>query len=180
MISIHDDTKAEFRYAGIQKYDINNGIDFGVTFFFQGCPHHCHGCHNPETWSFNGGRILDEATVYNMFSLLDSDNIARLTLSGGEPFAPENKELALRIARRFKTMHPDKSLWAYSGYTFENISAHGNHALLELCDVLVDGRFILEDRDITLPFRGSSNQRIIDVQKSLESSSIVLWEGLNI
>ena len=164
-----------YNYAGIDTYDINNGKGFGVTLFVQGCPHHCNGCHNPETWDFDGGSPIDMVVLDKLYKLFNDDNIRRLTFSGGEPFA--NIEICVTIARQFKAFHPEKKIWIYTGYTLEelgNIADSGR--LLELCDVLVDGPFKIDKTDLSLPFRGSSNQRIIDMKRTRESGKIILFD----
>lgn len=161
----------EFRYAGIETFDINNGTGFGVTLFVQGCSHHCKGCHNPTTWDFNGGESLDPVTLSKLFSTLQDPNIKRLTISGGEPF--DNICLVNAICKRVKTEAPDISIWIYTGYTFEDIIQNDERkSILKYCDVLVDGEFVLERRDLSLPFRGSSNQRVIDIPTTLQSGTI--------
>lgn len=150
------------RYAGIETYDINNGTGFGVTLFVQGCSHHCDGCHNPSTWDFDGGMVFTEDVKEKLFEVLDNENIRRLTISGGEPF--DNLDLVIPIAKEFKDKHPSKQLWIYTGYTFEDIEqildASG---LLDICNVIVDGEYKKDKRDLSLGFRGSSNQRIINI-----------------
>ena len=164
-----------YNYAGIDTYDMNNGKGFGVTLFVQGCPHHCEGCHNPQTWNFNGGRKMDMSVVDSILDIAKDENIVRLTISGGEPFA--NIVPCVVIASEFKAIYPEKSIWIYSGYTFEEIQCiTGADDLLDLCDVLVDGPYIQEKRDLSLAFRGSSNQRIIDLNKTREYGHIVLYE----
>lgn len=150
------------RYAGIETYDINNGTGFGVTLFVQGCSHHCDGCHNPSTWDFDGGMVFTEDVKEKLFEVLDNENIRRLTISGGEPF--DNLDLVIPIAKEFKDKYPSKQLWIYTGYTFEDIEqildASG---LMDICNVIVDGEYKKDKRDLSLGFRGSSNQRIINI-----------------
>lgn len=159
------------KYAGIIKDDVTNGKGIGLVLFVQGCLHHCKGCHNPETWDLNGGleftqEVLNEIVNYFKKNL----QVTRLTLSGGDPIF--NSEVALIVAKTIKEIRPDVKIWTYTGYLFEQIK---EHHLLKYTDVLIDGPFILEKRDISLPFRGSSNQRIIDVKKSLEKGEIILY-----
>lgn len=162
-----------FRYAGIETYDINNGTGFGVTLFVQGCTHHCNECHNPQTWDFDGGKEFDKTTFDKLRKSFSDPNIVRLTISGGEPF--DNYCAVYEIANLFKSACPDKQLWLYSGYTYEEIQAkYPQNDLLGLCDVLVDGEYIKDKRDLSLPFRGSSNQRIIDLNKTRENNRIVM------
>lgn len=159
------------RYAGIIKDDINNGRGVGLTLFTQGCPHHCKGCHNPETWNFNSGKPFTDETFNEIIEYFRTHLYAtRFTLSGGDPLC-SGAEIT-ELCKRIKEMRPEVSIWAYTGFIYENII---NSDLLPYIDVLVDGPFILEQRDITLQFRGSSNQRIIDLNKTRELNKIVLW-----
>lgn len=162
-----------YNYAGIDTYDINNGKGFGVTLFVQGCPHHCKGCHNPQTWDFNDGHVFTTEILDKLLDIASSDNIVRLTISGGEPF--ENITLCEQVVSIFKEKYPNKAIWVYSGYTYEELKTHYDaHYLLDLCDVLVDGPYIQEKRDLSLAFRGSSNQRIIDLNKTREQNQVIL------
>lgn len=164
-----------YNYAGIDIYDINNGRGFGITLFVQGCPHHCKGCHNPQTWDYNDGRSFDMSVTDRILEIAKSDNIVRLTLSGGEPFT--NIVPCTVTASRFKALYPNKSIWVYSGFTYEEIqNIPEANSLLDCCDVLVDGPYIQEKRDLSLPFRGSSNQRIIDLKKTKSEGHIVLYD----
>lgn len=160
------------RYAGLIKDDINNGAGVGLTLFTQGCPHHCKGCQNPETWSFSGGKEYTEE-VYNEIIeyFINNSYATRFTLSGGDPL--NSPQIILPLCKRLKEIRPNLKIWAYTGFLFEDIK---NDPILQYIDILIDGPFILEKRDITLQFRGSSNQRIIDVQKSLQKGEIVLYE----
>lgn len=163
------------RIAGIETYDINNGIGFGVTLFVQGCTHHCKGCHNPTTWAFDGGHVCTEGAIAKLFQVLADPNIVRLTISGGEPF--DNVLFVLAVCVLFKKLFPQKQLWVYTGYTYESLS--GNplaDTLLQITDVLVDGPFELDKRDLSLAFRGSNNQRLVDVQRSLKEGGVVPFE----
>ena len=164
------------RYAGLIKDDVNNGAGIGLTLFTQYCPHRCPGCHNPETWNKDGGKEFTAETFDEIFDYFETRKEAvRLTLSGGDPLA--NLPLTTVIAEEFKKRYPNKKLWVYTGYIFENLIKKEEYQnILGYIDVMIDGPFILAQRDITLPFRGSSNQRIIDVQKSLEKGEIVLYE----
>ena len=164
-----------YNYAGIDAFDINNGKGFGVTLFVQGCPHHCDGCHNPETWDFNGGKRADMRLLDILDGLFRDPNIVRFTISGGEPFA--NLALSISAACLFAHIKPDRPIWVYTGYLYEELgSISGAEDLLECCDVLVDGPFQLKRRDLSLPFRGSSNQRIIDMKKTRETGTVTLLE----
>lgn len=161
--------------AGIETYDINNGTGFGVTLFVQGCSHHCTGCHNPSTWAFDGGMVCTEAAISKLFTVLADPNIVRLTISGGEPF--DNTVFVLAVCVLFKKLFPQKQLWVYTGYTYEYLSGKPlADILLQITDVLVDGPFELDKRDLSLAFRGSNNQRLIDVQKSLKEQAVILYK----
>lgn len=158
-----------FRYAGIIKADIANGTGVGVTLFTQGCSHHCAGCHNPETWNPDGGKEFTDKSYNSIVSYVrDNKYIDHITLSGGEPF--ENIELCKAVIDGCKKERPEIKVWCYTGYTFEEIlNNHKMSSFLTDIDTLVDGMFIECKKDTSLPFRGSSNQRIIDVKKSLET-----------
>lgn len=172
---LFNNEQAILRYAGIDKFDLNNGIGIGVTLFTQYCTHHCKGCQNPSTWSKDGGKQFDIDVFNELFSTLANDNITRLTLSGGDPL--DSLELSTYIAREFKCLYPQKSLWIYTGYKYEEICDQPKYQeILKLCDVLVDGEFQIENKDLSLQFRGSKNQRIIDIQKTTKARKIVLWK----
>ena len=162
-----------FRYAAIETYDIQNGKGFGVTLFVQGCSHHCPGCHNPTTWDFDGGFLFDENTLTKFVNAMGNPNIRRLTISGGEPFDQFCAVLAL--CKTVKQTWPEKDIWIFTGYTYEELMKAGwTKEISEYCDVIVDGEFRQEQRDITLAFRGSSNQRIIDVKRTKAEGHVVL------
>ena len=159
---------------GLVQDSIVDGPGLRFSVFVQGCPHHCPGCHNPESHDPQGG---EEISVGDIITRMLSNPLTDgLTLTGGEPF-----EQPVECWILAKSAHvAGKSVWAYTGYTFEEIMEHGDQthrALLSVVDVLVDGPFKLEDRTLSLPWRGSKNQRIIDVQASLECGSVVLWKG---
>lgn len=155
-------------YAGIIKDDFNNGKGIGLTIFLQGCTHHCPHCQNESTWDFKGGNpftdeILDEVVEY----VKTHTYITRLTLSGGDPL--DNKDTTLKIIKRFKKDLPNIKIWVYTGYTYENI----DKKILEDIDILVDGLYVDSLRDVTLYFKGSSNQRVIDIKKSLKENKVI-------
>lgn len=162
-------------YANIKKFDIADGIGVRVSLFVSGCRHHCKGCFQPETWDFDYGNLFTNETEKEIIDALSPDYIAGLTLLGGEPFEPENQVVLYPFIKKVKELYPEKNIWCYSGYTFEELLSDSHPVtdvtldLLELIDVLVDGKFILELKNISLQFRGSSNQRILDVKKSLQS-----------
>lgn len=164
----------ELRYAGIDPCEICNGLGFGVTLFTQGCSRHCEGCHNPSTWDRNGGKPFDAEAASILTERCSDPHMTRLTISGGEPF---ESDLTLKIARWYKDNFPEKSLWIYTGYTFDDvISDRKKWKILRYADVLVDGCFVLAQRDITLAFRGSTNQRIIDVRQSILHRKTILFD----
>lgn len=161
-------------YGEIKRVDIANGRGVRVSLFVSGCRHHCQGCFNPETWDFSYGREFTQKTEDELIRALSPDFIAGLSLLGGEPFEEENASVLVPFVRRVRELFPRKDVWAYSGFTFEELtgklpSRAGKSAreLLSLVDTLVDGRFVEAKKDISLRFRGSSNQRILDVQASL-------------
>lgn len=169
-------------YAEIKKYDIANGPGVRVSLFVSGCTHHCKGCFNEMTWDFDYGDPYDENAQQQILDALWPDYIAGLTLLGGEPLEYVNIQGLLPLVRAVKEKYPAKSIWCYTGYTFEKdvigrflTQYDGMRDFLDCIDVLVDGEFILDKKDISLQFRGSSNQRIIDVPRSLESGAAVLW-----
>ena len=172
-------------YGEIKKCDIANGEGVRVSLFVSGCTHHCRGCFNPETWDFNYGRLFDDKAEEEIFSALSANYISGLSLLGGEPFEPENQRALLPFLRNVKAVFPTKNIWCYTGYLFEELlggsKAHCEctKEMLMLIDILVDGEFHLEKKDISLAYRGSSNQRIIDVRKSLEGGRIELYEPMS-
>ena len=163
-------------YGNIKKTDIANGRGVRVSLFVSGCRHHCKGCFNPETWSFTYGEEYTSETEKEILNALKSDYIEGLSLLGGEPFEPENQPELLNLLKKVRVEFPQKTVWCYSGYTFEELSGLTpspsftdiTKEMLSLIDVLVDGEFVLEKKNISLQFRGSENQRILDVKKSLE------------
>ncbi|MGN0448935.1 MAG: anaerobic ribonucleoside-triphosphate reductase activating protein [Ruminococcus sp.] len=168
-------------YGEIKNYDIANGEGVRVSLFVSGCTHHCKNCFNPETWSFEYGKPFTKETEDYIIECLSPDYIDGLSLLGGEPFEPQNQEVLLPFLRRVKNELPNKNIWCYTGYLFDRELLCESRArceftdeMLSLIDVLVDGEFIQALHDISLAFRGSSNQRIIDVQKSLETGEVKL------
>lgn len=164
-------------YSGIEWNSSVDGEGFRVTLFVSGCKHHCKGCHNPETHDFSNGKVLDVETQNNIIRYIcETRMIAGITLSGGDPMY--SAEAIASFIESLKNSCPHKTVWVYSGFTYEEIIRDSHmRRLLSLCDVLVDGPFIEAKRDVTLAFRGSSNQRIIDVQKSLLTGKAVLYKG---
>ncbi|MBQ4630890.1 MAG: anaerobic ribonucleoside-triphosphate reductase activating protein [Clostridia bacterium] len=169
-------------YGAIKETDIANGVGVRVSLFVSGCTHHCKNCFNPETWDFNYGEVFDEAVQTKMINLLSPSFINGLSLLGGEPLEAQNQRALLPFVKKVKEKYPQKDIWCYSGYTFETDILSGKahcevtDELLAYIDVLVDGEFVEEKKNIMLKFRGSENQRIIDVQKSLEMKKTVLKE----
>ena len=170
-------------YADIKRIDVANGPGVRVSLFVSGCTHHCKECFNPETWDFGYGKLFDEKAEDEIIEYLKPDYIKGLTLLGGDPMEKVNQEALIPLLEKVKKEYPYKSIWCYTGYDFENDITEN---MLENCevtkkfmsyiDVLVDGEFKLELKDLNLVFRGSSNQRIIMVKESLESGNIILWK----
>lgn len=160
------------RYGAIKKTDIANGEGVRVSLFVSGCENHCQGCFNPETWSFDYGEDFDRRVMYDLIEALSPDYISGLSVLGGEPLDPRNVETVCKICDTVKVIYPAKSIWVYTGYSYEDVK---DLEILKYIDVLVDGRFIEAEKDISLQFRGSRNQRIIDVQETRRSGSIKLW-----
>ena len=167
-------------YADIKRVDVANGPGVRVSLFVSGCTHHCLECFNPETWDFSFGAPFGSEQIEEILGYLRPSHIRGLSLLGGEPFEPENQLAVLELIRRVRAELPQKDIWCYSGYLFEALAEGkiGTHSrpLLEQIDVLVDGPFVLERKNLGLRFRGSDNQRIIQVQNSLNIGSIVLWD----
>lgn len=167
-------------YADIRPIDVANGPGIRVSIFVSGCTHHCKECFNPETWDFAYGQPFGEAEIQAIMGHLSKSYIRGLSLLGGEPFEPQNQAAVLALVERVREAYPDKDVWCYSGYLFEQLAAGkvGEHsrALLEQLDVLVDGPFVLERKDLSLRFRGSANQRILDVPASLEAGEARIWK----
>ena len=168
-------------YGNIKFNDIANGEGVRVSLFVSGCTHHCKNCFNKETWDFDYGQPFTLETEQSIIDALRPEHINGLTLLGGEPMEPANQKALLPFIKRVKETYPNKTIWCYSGYLFDSellspSRAHcpWTHELLSYIDVLVDGEFVEELKDITLRFKGSSNQRIIDVPASLQSSKVVL------
>ena len=175
-------------YADIKQYDVANGPGVRVSVFVSGCRHACPGCFNKEAWDFNYGKPFTEETMKYIVNLLDFEPYKGITYLGGEPFEKENQHGLLELSKKIRAKHPDKSIWCFTGYEFEkdilNRMCSGDDwpdakELLSYIDVLVDGRFIESLKDLNLRFRGSSNQRIIDVKESLKQGKTILWEESN-
>ena len=156
------------KYAQIREIDITNGSGIGVALFTQGCPYHCKNCFNPETWDFDKGTDWTKETENKIIELLKPEYITRLTILGGEPLIERNIEPLTALLKRVKGIYPDKQVWLYTGGDFEVLEGLYEE-IFQYIDVLIDGRYIDDLRDYKLKWRGSSNQRIIDVQASLKS-----------
>ena len=171
-------------YGNIKKLDVANGEGIRTTLFVSGCRNHCERCFQPETWNFEYGKPYTAETEEEILKALEPSYVNGLTLLGGEPFEPENQRELVKLLRRVKAAYPGKNVWCYSGYTVEQIMGEGHphcevsEEMLSMIDVIVDGRFTLALKDISLRFRGSSNQRIIDLNASREKGEIVLWNGI--
>lgn len=183
------------RYASIRSIDISNGEGVGIALFVQGCYFHCPNCFNPETWDFSAGKKWTEETKNKFLELANRPYIKRISILGGEPLEEKNIFDVLDLIERIRLSKPQKSIWLYTGYTWESIWNCGIHGtdlygkpwdaysiyqlrrqeIVRQCDVLVDGEYIEEQKDITLKWRGSKNQRVIDVQKTLQQGNIILW-----
>lgn len=169
-------------YATIKNCDIANGPGVRVSLFVSGCTHRCPGCFNEAAWDFDYGTPFTRETVGQILDMLQPSYIRGLTLLGGEPFDPQNQGPILELLRTVKSTYPQKSIWAFSGYLFETILSGTlgpwelTKEYLSYLDVLVDGPFVQEKKNLNLRFRGSENQRIIDVKKSLEAGTVVLWD----
>ena len=171
-------------YGEIKPNDVANGTGARVTLFVSGCTHHCKDCFNEETWDFEYGRPFTEREVEEIIDDMRPAHIAGLTLLGGEPLEPVNQEGLLPLLRRVHEEYPDKTVWCYTGYLFDRDvrdrmcrDSAVTRELLSYIDILVDGRFMAERKNLKINFRGSDNQRIIDVKKSLETDTVVHWEG---
>ncbi|MDE5943174.1 MAG: anaerobic ribonucleoside-triphosphate reductase activating protein [Clostridia bacterium] len=170
-------------YANIKWYDISNGPGVRVSLYVSGCRNHCKNCFNPETWDFSYGKVFTKKTENQIIEGLAPDYIKGFTLLGGDPFEPENAEVLAPFLERLRERYPNKSFWCFTGYDYERDLLTGKLGdidtvmrMLNCLDVLVDGRFVEEKKDLNLLFRGSSNQRIILVKPSLETDEVVLWD----
>ena len=181
-------------YHKIEKTSVANGTGIRVVLWVSGCSLHCKGCHNPETWSLNSGKLFDEEAKRELFEALDKPYIQGITFSGGHPLEDENLDIVYELCYEIKKKYPTKDIWLYTGYNFDdflslfqvmpkqtylydyNFILLGRIAnIISMCDVIVDGQYIEELRDIALKWKGSSNQRVIDVKKSIKENKIVLY-----
>lgn len=161
------------RYNKIRKMDISNGEGVRVSIFMQGCTFNCKNCFNPETHSFDGGKEFTEDTINRVLELSGNENVEGLSILGGEPLHPKNIDGTTLLAKRFKEKYPNKNIWVWTGFLFENLK---DREVMKYIDVLVDGQYVDELHNPMLKWRGSSNQRVIDVQKSLKENKIINYE----
>lgn len=169
-------------YGNIKNYDIADGEGVRVTLFCSGCTNRCEGCFQPETWDFCYGKEYTKETEDQLIQMLTNPNIQGLTLLGGDPFEPSNQRTLITLLRRVKQELPTKDVWAYTGFVYEQDLLEGQRKhtevtdeMLSYIDVLVDGPFVIDEKDISLYFRGSSNQRVIDMPKTLKSGNVVIY-----
>ena len=180
------------RFAQIRSMDISNGEGVGVSLFVQGCPFHCFGCFNSETWNFDGGKKWTEETEDKFMKLIDRPYIKRISFLGGEPLAEQNLDDVLSLIKEIRISFPEKTIWLYTGYKFDLLNSKYNEykytpfaanadewltrwEIISNVNVLVDGEYIDEQKDLTLKFRGSKNQRVIDVKETLKQGKVVLY-----
>ena len=170
-------------YAEIKQYDVANGPGVRVSLFVSGCTHHCKECFNPETWDFGYGKPFTEETAAQILDYMSPEYVKGLTLLGGEPLERVNQQGLLPLLRRVKGQYPEKNIWCFTGYDFEkDIKGYmlgeweETPELISYIDVLVDGEFLIDKKDLSLVFKGSSNQRTILVQESLKAGELRLWE----
>ena len=164
-------------YEKIDKCSVSNGVGVRTVLWVSGCDIRCRNCHNPQTWDFDSGIPFTEETMQELLYDLSKPYIKGLTLSGGHPLDPHNAPKVLEIVKRVKMVFPNKDIWIYTGYVWEDIIKDNTlKEILKCTDVLVDGAYVDELSDISLAFRGSSNQRIIDVKKTLNSNEVILWQ----
>ena len=161
-------------YGTIKPLDIANGPGVRVSLFVSGCRNHCKGCFNPETWNFNYGQEFTGETLQELVRLLDNPNISGLSILGGDPFEPENREPVYNICKLVKFLRPAKTVWVWTGYDFLNDGLI-DLPIMKYIDVLVDGRFEEDKKDLSLPYSGSWNQRVIDVQESVKRRCAIRW-----
>lgn len=179
----------DIRYASIRSIDISNGEGIGVALFVQGCHFHCYNCFNPETWDFNGGKEWTQEVEDKFIELASRPYIQRISILGGEPLADENLDGVLNLVNKIRLLFPEKPIWLYTGYTWDQIInpvitddfnperdeiLDKRKEIVSMCNILIDGQYIDSQRDITLHWRGSSNQRVIEIKQSLNENRIVL------
>lgn len=173
-------------YGELKKCDIANGIGVRVTLFVSGCTNHCPDCFQPQTWDFDYGKVFTDETKAEIFAELDKSYVNGLTVLGGEPFEPRNQRELLPLLGEVRERYPDKTIWCFTGFRLEDeLLREGSYprcevtdGMLACIDVLVDGRFVRELKDISLQFRGSRNQRVIDMNRTRETGTVTLWDKL--
>lgn len=164
------------RYADIKKMDISNGKGFGISLFVQGCHFHCKNCFNSSTWDFDGGKEWTTDKKNEFLELAKNPHVKRISILGGEPLAEENLADVLDLVNEIRLSMPEKTIWLYSGFTWDESRLNVlRRQIVDQCNVMVDGRFIDELKDLSLAYRGSANQRVIDVQESLRQNKIILY-----
>lgn len=176
------------RYSQIRNLDISNGLGVGVSLFVQGCPFHCKNCFNSDTWDFNGGKEWTEEIKDRFMKLIDRPYIKRISFLGGECLAEQNLDEVLKLVQEIRISFPDKTIWLYTGYSYseifrgqssclsqEGLNNFKRREIIKLCDVVVDGEYIDEQKDLSLKWRGSKNQHVIDVKQSLAQNKMVLY-----
>ena len=170
-------------YGEIKRMDVANGIGIRATLFVSGCTNRCKNCFQPQTWNFCYGQEFTEETLAELMDALKPSYVRGLTLLGGEPFEPANQRVLVDVLRRVRAAYPEKDVWVFSGFTLDEELMKDSYArcevtdeMLSMVDVLVDGRYVDELRDLALQFRGSSNQRIIDMNRTRAEGKIVLWQ----
>ena len=163
---------SNMKYNKIRKMDISNGPGVRVSIFMQGCSFNCKNCFNPETHDFNGGKDFDDSTIDRILKLCDNENVEGLSILGGEPMHPKNINGTTKLAKAFKEKYPEKNVWAWSGFKFDKDLK--DKEVVKYLDVLVDGQYVDEQHNPKLEWRGSENQRVIDVPKSLEQNKVVM------
>ena len=173
-------------YAALKKFDIANCAGVRVSLFVSGCRHRCKNCFNSEAWDFGYGKPYTEETEEKILKLLGRKEVVGLSLLGGEPFEPVNQRVLVGLLEKVRARYPEKTVWCYSGYLYDKELKSESRArcevtdrMLSMIDILVDGEFVAAKKNLRLKFRGSENQRIIDVRKTEQAGKIVLWEGLS-
>ena len=175
-------------YSGISECDVLNGTGFRVVLFVSGCSHRCYNCQNPKTWDKNFGHPFTEKTKQYIFNCLDKDYIDGITITGGDPLYEYNLDEVLKLVQEIRISFPDKTIWLYTGYSYseifrgqssclsqEGLNNFKRREIIKLCNIVIDGEYIDEQKDLSLKFRGSKNQRVIDVKQSLTQNKIILY-----
>ena len=173
-------------YGTVKKFDVANGEGIRVSLFVSGCTHHCPECFNSEAWDFNYGQPYTDEVEEKILALLGKSMIKGLSLLGGEPFEPCNQRVLVKLLRKMKALYPEKTVWCYSGYVYDKELKSESRArcevtdeMLSMIDILVDGRFEKDKKNLNLKFRGSTNQRVLDLKETEKTGKIVLWSGLS-